>query len=117
MGTERPLNRNVVDDLWASPPLGCTKHNGGPAWLLRHTILPRIMLNFADAGAAEIKRGGKLLMHSHRVITRHEIGLIALTTQEGMNIGVGFPSEHRWVRDLVAVEVEDGQHGSVARRV
>ena len=46
-----------------------------------------------------------------------DVGLVAVADEERAQLVVGEPREDRRVGDLVAVEVQDGQHRAVARRV
>ena len=56
-------------------------------------------------------------MHGGRVVAGDEVDGVAVTLQQGSQLRLGDPGEDRRVRDLVAVEVEDRQHGAVAARI
>ena len=56
-------------------------------------------------------------MHRLRVVARDDVWLVAVGVEQRGHVVVGLPPEHRGAADLVAVEVEDRQHGAVAGRV
>ena len=56
-------------------------------------------------------------VHRGRVVALDEIGLMAVPDQQRAQLVVRDARQHRRVGDLVAVEVQDREHRSVARRI
>ncbi len=56
-------------------------------------------------------------MHALGVVTLHEVDLVAVAPQQALNVIVAVATQHRRATDLVAVEMQNGQHGAVAGRV
>ena len=63
------------------------------------------------------QRVGHLLMHHIGVVALDVVGRVAVAAQQGVQLGVGQPGQQRRVGDLIAVEMQDRQHGAVAARV
>ena len=57
------------------------------------------------------------LVHLGRVVSLDEIGRVAVAAHQGVQLLVADAGQHRGVGDLVAVQVQDGQHAAVADRV
>ena len=71
------------------------------------------LLDFVEDG---IERGGHELVHFGGVVALDEIGLVAVTAEQGVQFLVADAREDGGVGDLVAVEVQDGQDRAVVGR-
>ncbi len=52
-------------------------------------------------------------MHLFRLITFHKVGRPAAAAQKLLQFFMLDAGQNGWIADLVAIEVQDGQHGSV----
>ncbi len=71
-------------------------------------------LNLADH---LVKRCGHEGVHRHGIVALDEIGCVAIAAEERVQFVMGNARQHRGAGDLVAVQVQDGQHGAVVDRV
>ncbi len=121
VGAERPLDRHPVDHLGPGPPLRGAQHDRGPPGppgsLRRHAAPPRVLLHGPDGGDAPVEGRREVAVHGRGVAAGHHVGLVAVPGQDAADLVVAGAAEHRRARDLVAVQVEDRQHGAVAHRV
>ena len=69
---------------------------------------------FRDHG---VQRPRHQLVHDVRFAALHEIRIVSIPGEELREFAVGHPAENGGVRDFVAVQVQDGQNGAVARGV
>src|SRR6476646_180059 len=76
----------------------------------------RLGLDPADALDGLVQRGGHELVHLLRLVTRHEVRLPATAAQELAQSLLLYPGQDGGVADLVAIEVQDRQHGPVTDR-
>jgi hypothetical protein len=56
-------------------------------------------------------------MDGRGVVALYEVDVVAIAAQDGFDGVVGRSAEHRRARDLVPVEMEDGEHRAVAHGV
>ena len=117
MGPPRAFRLVALDLLRSGPALGRAQHDHRPARALRLARRARLLLDGADLGHDPIQRGRHGLVHARGVVSLHEQRRVAVAAQQGLELLVGDAGEDRRVGDLVAVEVQDGQDGAVARRV
>ena len=80
-------------------------------------ILSRFGLNLRDVGTRSVEGARHQLVHRHRLLARHKVGLMAVAAQESRKLVLGNPGEYRRPCDLVAVQVENRQHRAIACRV
>jgi hypothetical protein len=80
-------------------------------------VVPRVLLDLPDVLDGLLQRGGHQLMHLFRLVAFDEIGRPAAAAQELLQFLVLDAGEDGRVADLVAVEVQDRQHGAVGDRV
>ena len=133
---ERAFDLLAVDDLRAGPTLGCTQDEHRPrrTSLLMIPIRPgrrRLPGHLPPRRGKEasaildaryliqrpLERGRHLLVHLRRVIAADDHRLMAVATHQLKELALRDAGEHRRVGDLVAVEMKDGQHRTVASRV
>src|SRR3954470_2525555 len=114
MGAEGTLGGMAVHFLRAGPAFWRAQDDGRPAWLLGEAVLPGFLLDCDDAIVAPVERRGDILVDVRRVVALHEERFVAVALEEGPDIFVALAAEHRGTADLVAVEVQNRQHGAVA---
>ena len=107
----------AVDLLGTGPAFGRAHDDHRPGGALGKTVAPRVRLDAADVVNDRLERLRHQLMHLRRIIALDKMGRIAVAAHEVVKLVVGNPRQHGRIGDLVAVEVQDRQHGAVARRV
>ena len=70
-------------------------------------------LDVPDAPDDRVQGLGHRLVHGHRVVALDEERLVSVADHQRFQLGPADPGQHRGVGDLVAVEVQDGQHRPV----
>jgi len=116
MGSERPFGRQAVDLARPGPALGGAKHDHRPARTVKRAgpgarLDPRYLIK------GPVERGGKRPMDGGRLVAFDEHGRVAVALEQRPELVVWDPCKQGRVRDLVAVEVQDGEHGAVTRRI
>ena len=94
------------------PALRRAQHDHRPA-----RALPAAAGCSADLAGDLVERGRHRLVHRLGVVALDEPRAVAVAGHQRVELVVRDPAQHRRVRDLVAVELQDRQHGAVARRV
>ena len=117
MRAVRPLGLQPIHRLGAGPALGRHQHDGRPGRALAYALFAGPLLESLDLVQRVVQGGGHELMHLGRVVALHEVGCVAAAAQEVGQLLPAHAGEHRGVGDLVAVEVQYGQHRPVDRRV
>src|SRR5712691_10541542 len=107
MGAPGALHGRTVHHLGAGPALGGAKDDHRPARALGpvEAVGPSVGLDALDVVADRVESPGQELMHRPRLIALDEIGGIAVTAEELVQLLVADPGEDRRPGDLVAVEV------------
>ena len=80
-------------------------------------VHPGPALDLGDLVEAAVERGGELLVHRRRVVALDQVGRVAVAAQQVEQLLARDAGQHGRVGDLVAVEVQDRQHGAVGARV
>ena len=65
------------------------------------------MLDRSNLGITRVERLHQKLVHYLRIVTLHEIGMVAASNVESPQILVARPRLHRRGGDLVSVEMQD----------
>ena len=76
-----------------------------------------VALDAADVVQRLVERAGQALVDQRRVIAFDEMRFVAVAVQQLEQLGASDARQQRRVGDLVAVEVQDRQHGTVVRRI
>ena len=67
---------------------------------------------------AGVERRRERLVHGRQVVVAlDEVHVVAVAFEQPLDVLIARAPEHGGPGDLVAVQVQDGQHGAVARRV
>ncbi|TKS60901.1 MAG: hypothetical protein EWM73_03043 [Nitrospira sp.] len=107
----------AIDLLRTGPAFGCPEHNHGPERPLLGTATTCggfDTLNIPDNG---IERRGHEPMHLSRIAAFDEIGDVAVAAEEMVQFAVTDTGQDSGIRDLVAVQMENGQYDAVGDRV
>jgi hypothetical protein len=75
---------------------------------------PRAVLDLPYLRDDRLQRGGHQSMHRFRLVAFDEMRPVAVPFEQTRELFLADPREHGRIGDLVAVEMQDGQHGAVA---
>ena len=75
------------------------------------------LLDVVDLFDDGIQGLSHLLVHGHRVVAFNEVRLPGAATEEALHLFMGHTAEDGGVRDLVAIQVQDGQNSAVTHGV
>src|SRR5664280_1443760 len=114
---EGALGRQAVDLLGAGPALGRTQHDHRPARALGLALGACATLNLGDLLADLLERCGHQLVHARWIGTLHESWRVAIALQQRAKLLSRDARKHGRRGDLVAVEVQHRQNGSVGHGV
>ena len=113
-GPFRPL---AIDHLRASPALWRAQDDHGPARPHGEPVGAGVTLDAADVGDDRVERRGHPLVHFHRVVAFDEIRRVAVAAEERLQFVARNAGQHGGAGDLVAVQMQNGQHGAVVDRI
>ena len=117
----RSLDRNAVDLSWPSPAFWRPENEHRPPRPLIVAARPRGLLDLCDRVERAVERSREALVHRRRFFTveaaRDEDRVPAIALEESHELALGDPCEHRRVRDLPAVQMQDRQDGTIPARV
>jgi hypothetical protein len=114
----RAFDRLAVDELRAGPAFRCAEHDHRPARACHvAAVAARSGLDRLDAREHGVERGGEALMHPVGIVALDEEGLVAVPAHQGRQLFAADAREHRRIRNLVAIQVQDRQHRAVARGI
>ncbi len=117
MGAEGAFHRQAVQFLGPGPSFGRAEHDHRPMAPPRKSMFPSILLNRANLGHHLIQSGRHRLVHRCGLVPFHEIRLIPVTSQQIRQFVFGDARQHRWPRDLVPVQVQNGDYRAIERRI
>ena len=117
MGAEGALDGLAVDHLRTGPAFGSAQDDHGPLDMLQllagtSTLLD--VMNLVDNG---IQRVSHLFVHGHGIVALNEVGHPGAALEETLNLLMGHAAKNGRIADFIAVQVQDGQHSTVAHRV
>src|ERR1700751_551376 len=115
--TPESLKVMSFDFSWRGPSFRRAQDDHRPAWPDDRAVLARNPTMLADLVHAVLDGGGHCLVHFVDVGTFDEIRSPAVPAEEVFEFLVWDARKQRWIVDLVAVEMEDGQDGAIARRI
>ena len=121
MGAPRPLHRLPVDHLRSGPPLRRSQDEHGPARALDRILGAGSRADLGDPIERLVERRGKAPMHLRWILTVEAAGdgqrLPAVALEQSEELALWDPRKNRRACDLVAVQVQDREHGAVGARV
>ena len=115
------FHRLAVYEFRPGPALGRAHNQHRPrrpldGFTLGHSF-PRDLLNFGNAVEDFVEDCRGLLVHRQRIIALQRERLIAVAAHQAFQLGVRNSRQHRRVGNLVAVQMKDGQHGTIGRGI
>ena len=117
MRAPRTFDFLAVHFLRPRPSFWRSQDDHGPTRTCPVAARTCFLLNLADFVNNAIQRLGHQLMHDGRVIPLDKIRLVAVADEETFQLIPADAGQHCWVGDLVTVQMQDGKHGPVYRRV
>src|SRR5215813_10661905 len=99
------------------PALGAAENDHWPAWPESFSSTPRLLLELTDLQDTLLEGSGHGLVHAGRVTAFNKIRCVPVADEERLELLMTDASKERGVIDLVAIEVQDRQHGAVGDRV
>ncbi len=117
MGAPVALLPLAVDFLGAGPALRRAHDDHRPLGPVLESIRPRVILDAADVVHDLFQRFRHQLVHRLRVVALDEMRDVAVAAEQRFEFLVRDAREHGRIGDLVAIEVQDRQHGAVVDRI
>src|SRR5665213_162961 len=117
MSSEGSLDFEAIDCFWSRPTLGRLEDDHRPARSHGVTIIPSILLDSPDVLNGLVQDNRHEIVHLFRVIALHKVRRPAATAKKLLQFVRLNASQDSWVADLVAIEVENRQDGSVGNQV
>ena len=116
VGTPGTLDREPVDHLRARPALGRAQDDHRPADMHERPAAARGVLDLGDLVDGDVERVGQVAVHLGGLVAGDHERAPAVAGKQRGQLVVGDAREDRRVGDLVAVQVQDRQHGPVDGR-
>src|SRR6202041_2473317 len=85
--------------------------------ILTSTVLTSRVLNRTNLSHDCVQRRGHPLMHGCGLVSLDEIWLPAISGEEMSEFLIVHSPQHGWIRDLVAIQVKNGQDRAIANRI
>ena len=117
MSAEGALDGFAVHHLRAGPALGSAQNDHRPLDVTHLLAGAGTFLDVVDLIDDDIQRIGHLGVHRHRGVALDEIGFPGAALEEALDFLMGHAAKDGGVGDLVAIQVQDGQHRTVAHGV
>src|SRR5262245_23346435 len=102
---------------WSCPTLGAAENNHRPAWPEGLSGSPRLLLDLANLQNTLLQRGRHRLVHAAWVTPFDKIRCVPIADEQCLQFLVADAGQEGRVIDLVAIEVQDRQHGPVCDRI
>ena len=117
VGAPEALDLVAVDFRRSGPSLGGAQDDHRPARPHGLAGAARLILEGANLADAILQGRGHLLMHQGGVVALDEVRRVSVAGKQALQLVGRNARENRGVGDLVAVQMQDRQHGAVANRV
>ena len=119
VGAPEPFGLQPVDLLRTGPAFRASQHDHRPFRPALCSLCPaaRRLLDRTYAVQRIIQHDSHPLMHRCRIIALDEQRLVAIADEQRAQLFLRDAGQNGGIGDLVTVEVEDRQHGTVKRRV
>ncbi len=117
MSSPGPFHGKAVDLGGAGPALGGTQNDHRPAGPLRLPLLAGGALNSGDTVRGGVHGLGHRAVDGGRLVSGDVDGLVSVSLEEFVEFGLRKTGQHGGIGDLVAVEVQDRQDGTVPHGV
>ena len=108
----------AVDLLGAGPSFGTAQNDHRPPWpsgeaLTFSRFLSGLLLNRLDTRQHRVQRACHRMVHRLRLRAFDIVGFVAVSDEQAVQLVMTDPCQDGRIRNLVAVQVQNRQHGSV----
>src|SRR5258708_6451395 len=117
MGAPCALYRLPVHRLWSRPTLRTAQDQHWPSGQAGVSVTPSVVLNGLNFIHYRVQSSSHELMHRFWLVSLDKIRLPAVASEEIGKLLIIHPAKHGRVSDLVAVEMQDGQHCAIPCRI
>ena len=114
---EGPLDPEAVHHLWPGPALGRAEDNHRPTRALLASLDAGLVLDAPDLADHRVECRRHRRVHRSRFVALDEVGGPSVAPEKLFELLPRDPGEEGRIGDLVAVEMQDRQHGAVGDRV
>ena len=114
---ERAFDLQAINFFRSGPTFGRLEDDHRPARTRGVLLVPRILLDLPNVLDGLFQGGGHEFVHLFRLITFHKIRRPAAATKKLLQFLRLDAGQDSRVANLVAIEMQDRQHGSVGDRV
>lgn len=114
VGAPGPFHVLPVHFGRAGPSFGGTQHNHRPAGPFRLSAFVGTVLDLPNVIKTGVQCSGEILVHLFRIVTLNVVGSMPVAAQQVVQLVMVNPCQDGGTSDLVAIEVQDRQNGSVA---
>src|SRR5438093_1093660 len=117
MRPKRPLDRLAIHRLRAGPALRRAQYDGGPRAAHPGRVPAGVVLDLANPRPANVECRGEVAGDARRSGAGDDVDVVTVAEEEAPYRLVRLTTEDGRAGDLVSVQVEDGQHRTIPRRV
>ena len=117
MRAEGIFHRLAIHGFRPGPALGRAQDDHRPAWAGAESLGAGVLLNRLDLRQRGFKRRRHLLVQRLGIVPFDEIGLVTVANEQARQFFLADAGEDGGVRNLVTIQVENGEDGAVALRV
>src|SRR6516164_4838325 len=117
MRTPEALEVVVADLPRRSPTFRASQHDHRPPRPHSLTTVSSLFLDLADLQNTMFQCGGHRLMHAGRIAPFYKIRRVTVADEQRFQLFMTNAGQQRRGINLVAIEVQDGQHGPICDRV
>ena len=114
---EGPFDLQAVDHLRPRPTLGRIQHDHRPARTRQVAVDAGILLDFLDLLHRRVERCGHGLVHQRRLVPLDKVRRPPIAAEQLFQFLMLDAGQDSRVGNLVAVQVQDRQHGAVRGRI
>ena len=107
------LRSDAVDHLRASPAFRRAKDHHWPPWTIGRSVLAGVVLDLRNFLDDFVEGIGEKSMDHFGLLASDDVDPVTVSLEQRDEFVIWDASENRGIRDLVAVQVEDRQDGTV----
>src|SRR5205807_732168 len=117
VGAPSTFDRLAIHKFRSGPSLGAAQNDHRPERKGSRSLGASFILNGVDFFDNHIEGGRHELVHRFRLVPFHHVRFVSITAKKAGQLLVGEATKHSRIRDLVAIQVKNGKHRSIARRI
>src|SRR6266581_5097739 len=117
VGAPSTFDRLAIHKFRSGPSLGAAQNDHRPERKGSRSLGASFILNGVDFFDNHIEGGRHELVHRFRLVPFHQVRFVSIAGKKAGQLLVGEATKHSRIRDLVAIQVKNGKHRSIARRI